>query len=875
MQMERFTTIKDWIAKVILLMLPTLAVCYFLLWNANQFYSVLHQQHTIQCIYLGMGMLSAAVIYVFRFRFLPLFLILGIGLYFIYKVIDLNAIGEFDAFFISIQFLVFSITFLAGWILGWGLLRPRFFPPILAVFFLLISIVLVSKRNELFAASATQSALVQYGLIIGPIIFYGIYIVFMAAQLRRATQYQNRYWQHMITRVVAFILLGAIAISTAIYWNKKEIEATLADFGGGAEKGEDGLLKKKEDGTYNVKQSTQLSGAQGRSNTLMFAAHIDNFFPDSETPNPLYLTTFYYSKFDTLTETFERDSLIPNSDLFEPNPEKIPLYFPLYDSSKIRTALQEKHKKTVEIEVYKKGLSTDAFVAPSTAFFMQPIAVEKDFKNEFTSAYRAKSYVSELNSAYFVYNDNDPIIQQFQQQRFDVLRQVKDYTLADAKLISYYTFMPKGATFKRIQSLSDSLTSGKRLPIDKVLAIRDYFTSKNANGEALFSYTDNPGIPDIPDASKLAYFLFESRKGYCAYYAGATLFLLRAQGIPARIAAGFLTVDRSTNNKGWYWFYADQAHAWVQVYFPGYGWLDFDTTVGNDDAAQSPTPDGTPPMQPPKAYLAAHGVVTAIDTNNKVVHINVDQMMYHDKQYTTRSVYPSMALDISIATLESDSNSISYREIMVGDSATAISFAESLKNLTVPEQAALPQVLTLLPSPAPIDELHIKHQQKKIADTDTTQVLLENNNNWNNVWWTIAAVLLLLIIATLALPKMLWFYFKNKATNNTDPKRKAYWSNKAASFLAHQHGYAITGKSTLQYSQYLDGYLATDYETFASAYLKLKYSNTPITDQESQVIQHFLNHFESQLKKAIPTKVRFKNNLKAWRALRYFNSKIA
>ena len=58
------------------------------------------------------------------------------------------------------------------------------------------------------------------------------------------------------------------------------------------------------------------------------------------------------------------------------------------------------------------------------------------------------------------------------------------------------------------------------------------------------------------------YFLFENRKGYCAYYAGATLFMLRSLGIPSRIAVGFLTVDRSGGkNKGWYWYYADQAHA--------------------------------------------------------------------------------------------------------------------------------------------------------------------------------------------------------------------------------------------------------------------------------------------------------------------------
>ncbi len=71
-----------------------------------------------------------------------------------------------------------------------------------------------------------------------------------------------------------------------------------------------------------------------------------------------------------------------------------------------------------------------------------------------------------------------------------------------------------------------------------------HFLSKDEEGQPLFKYTDNPGIPGLPSANKLTYFLFENRKGYCAYYAGATLFLLRALGMPTRVATGFLTVDR-------------------------------------------------------------------------------------------------------------------------------------------------------------------------------------------------------------------------------------------------------------------------------------------------------------------------------------------
>ena len=193
--------------------------------------------------------------------------------------------------------------------------------------------------------------------------------------------------------------------------------------------------------------------------------------------------------------------------------------------------------------------------------------------------------------------------------RFQVLRQVQDYKGVDSAFMKYYTYMPSSEKFKIISDLAHKITdTAHNTPVDKVLAIRNYFLSKDENGERLYHYTDNPGIPDLPNASRLIYFLNENHKGYCAYYAGATLFMLRSLGIPSRIAVGFLTEDRSDKNKGWYWYYANQAHAWVQVYFPGYGWLDFDTTVGNDNENRpTPQPDGTPPMQPPKAWLAAEG----------------------------------------------------------------------------------------------------------------------------------------------------------------------------------------------------------------------------------------------------------------------------
>ena len=145
-----------------------------------------------------------------------------------------------------------------------------------------------------------------------------------------------------------------------------------------------------------------------------------------------------------------------------------------------------------------------------------------------------------LNSAYFVYNAKDPAILEFQQQRYAVLQEVKNYEGEPNDFMEYYTRMPEGPTFKRISDLADSLTAGTNTPLDKVLAIRDYFLSKDENGDALFTYTLTPGSPtdpNIPDAALLSNFLFSTQKGYCTYFATSSLFMLRSLGIPVRMAS--------------------------------------------------------------------------------------------------------------------------------------------------------------------------------------------------------------------------------------------------------------------------------------------------------------------------------------------------
>src|SRR5690606_17882723 len=93
------------------------------------------------------------------------------------------------------------------------------------------------------------------------------------------------------------------------------------------------------------------------------------------------------------------------------------------------------------------------------------------------------------------------------------------------------------------------------------------------------------------------YVLFTSREGYCEYYASAFIVMARSLGIPARMSVGFYPSDEEVDTGIMY--RERNAHAWPEVYFPGYGWIGFEPTAArsevNRDAA---TPAGgvTPPI---------------------------------------------------------------------------------------------------------------------------------------------------------------------------------------------------------------------------------------------------------------------------------------
>ncbi len=103
--------------------------------------------------------------------------------------------------------------------------------------------------------------------------------------------------------------------------------------------------------------------------------------------------------------------------------------------------------------------------------------------------------------------------------------------------------------------------------------------------------------PPVPGNEDVATWLLQTRKGYCTYYATTMTMMARLLGVPARIVNGFSFGHFDTQRKVWV-VNGEDAHSWVQVYFPHFGWINFDPTPGfslNNSTHPSKSGSTTPP----------------------------------------------------------------------------------------------------------------------------------------------------------------------------------------------------------------------------------------------------------------------------------------
>jgi transglutaminase-like putative cysteine protease len=164
-----------------------------------------------------------------------------------------------------------------------------------------------------------------------------------------------------------------------------------------------------------------------------------------------------------------------------------------------------------------------------------------------------------------------------------------------------YLYVSPSVTPRTIELAAQVVTeAGAVTSYDKAKAIERYLRANIAYSETI------PMPPNGQDP--IDWVLFDQKEGYCNYYASSMIIMLRSQGVPARMAAGFAqgTYDAE---RGVYVVTERDAHTWVEVYFPGYGWVEFEPT-----AAQAPLDRQDEESPPPVDQVTPTPTVTPSPT---------------------------------------------------------------------------------------------------------------------------------------------------------------------------------------------------------------------------------------------------------------------
>ena len=135
-------------------------------------------------------------------------------------------------------------------------------------------------------------------------------------------------------------------------------------------------------------------------------------------------------------------------------------------------------------------------------------------------------------------------------------------------IVDRYTQLPAELP-QRVRDLGSRWTAGHETPYDKAKAIE-----ANLRQMTFTTTIDPPAF----NADGVDHFLFILREGYSEYFASSMTVLLRSQGVPARLATGYTTGEMVERES--YLVRDSNAHAWVEVYFPRYGWIGFEPTPG-------------------------------------------------------------------------------------------------------------------------------------------------------------------------------------------------------------------------------------------------------------------------------------------------------
>lgn len=152
----------------------------------------------------------------------------------------------------------------------------------------------------------------------------------------------------------------------------------------------------------------------------------------------------------------------------------------------------------------------------------------------------------------------------------------------NAAFLEKYTQVPEGLP-ERVVNLAEEITKDKQTWLEKAQAIEAYFHSNN------FVYDQTNVAVPADDQDYVDQFLFETQRGYCDNFSTSMVVMMRSVGIPTRWVKGYTEgdyLDTADDGRRQYEVTNNNAHSWVEGYFPGVGWVPFEPTQGFSNNVQ-------------------------------------------------------------------------------------------------------------------------------------------------------------------------------------------------------------------------------------------------------------------------------------------------
>jgi len=162
---------------------------------------------------------------------------------------------------------------------------------------------------------------------------------------------------------------------------------------------------------------------------------------------------------------------------------------------------------------------------------------------------------------------------------------------------------------RRVVDAAHEATLGATSSYDKAAAVEQFLRT---------GFTYSTHVAEVPpDRDWVDFFLFDSREGYCDFFATAMTTMLRTQGVPARVASGFAPGEYDPST-GASLVRENQAHTWVEVYFPQYGWITFEPSSIRAVPERLDIPDLAPAVAAdPTASGSSDQSLTADELNER------------------------------------------------------------------------------------------------------------------------------------------------------------------------------------------------------------------------------------------------------------------